>query len=93
MMLLLILESPEVCDIEFLVSSLSLTRYTEYWLSVENSTITPDGYTRSAMTFNGTVPGPAITADWGDNLIIRRSPVTQRASLSSQLEALKYHCF
>ncbi|KAK6597896.1 Laccase-2-like protein 4 [Botrytis cinerea] len=42
----------------------------EYWLSVENSTITPDGYTRSAMTFNGTVPGPAITADWGDNLII-----------------------
>ncbi|KAF7922626.1 uncharacterized protein EAE98_008152 [Botrytis deweyae] len=42
----------------------------EYWLSVENSTITPDGYTRSAMTFNGTVPGPAIIADWGDNLII-----------------------
>ncbi|KAF7892221.1 uncharacterized protein EAF01_010301 [Botrytis porri] len=42
----------------------------EYWLSVENSTIKPDGYTRSAMTFNGTVPGPAIIADWGDNLII-----------------------
>nr|ABM21605.1 laccase 2 [Monilinia fructigena] len=42
----------------------------EYWLSVENTTITPDGYTRSAMTFNGTVPGPAIIADWGDNLII-----------------------
>ncbi|KAJ8062156.1 hypothetical protein OCU04_008716 [Sclerotinia nivalis] len=42
----------------------------EYWLSVENSTITPDGYTRSAMTFNGTAPGPAIIADWGDNLII-----------------------
>nr|ABM21603.1 laccase 2 [Sclerotinia minor] len=42
----------------------------EYWLSVENSTITPDGYTRSAMTINGTVPGPAIIADWGDNLVI-----------------------
>lgn len=22
------------------------------------------------MTFNGTVPGPAIIADWGDNLVI-----------------------
>lgn len=22
------------------------------------------------MTFNGTVPGPAIVADWGDNLVI-----------------------
>ncbi|KAL3423691.1 multicopper oxidase [Phlyctema vagabunda] len=43
----------------------------EYWLSVENTTsIAPDGYARSAMTFNGTVPGPAIVADWGDNLVI-----------------------
>jgi FtsP/CotA-like multicopper oxidase with cupredoxin domain len=22
------------------------------------------------MTFNGTIPGPAIIADWGDNLVI-----------------------
>ncbi|PMD44973.1 multicopper oxidase [Hyaloscypha variabilis F] len=42
----------------------------EYWLSVENSTLAPDGYERIALTFNGTIPGPAIIADWGDNLVI-----------------------
>ncbi|RFU35537.1 hypothetical protein B7463_g775, partial [Scytalidium lignicola] len=45
------------------------TRVTrEYWLSVENVTIAPDGYSRYALTFNGTIPGPPIIADWGDNL-------------------------
>ena len=42
----------------------------EYWLSVENTTLSPDGYTRQTLTFNGTIPGPAIIADWGDNLVI-----------------------
>ncbi|RDW66476.1 putative Laccase-2 [Coleophoma cylindrospora] len=42
----------------------------EYWLSVENVTVAPDGYERYAMTFNGTVPGPTLTADWGDELVI-----------------------
>ncbi len=30
----------------------------------------PDGYSRFVFSFNGTIPGPAIIADWGDNLII-----------------------
>ena len=42
----------------------------QYWLSVENSTLAPDGYERFVFTFNGTIPGPAIIADWGDNLVI-----------------------
>ncbi|KAF8858876.1 hypothetical protein BDZ45DRAFT_704516 [Acephala macrosclerotiorum] len=42
----------------------------EFWLSVENVTAAPDGYERYILTFNGTSPGPAIIADWGDNLII-----------------------
>lgn len=42
----------------------------EVWLSVEETTCSPDGYERPCMTFNGTVPGPLITADWGDELII-----------------------
>jgi FtsP/CotA-like multicopper oxidase with cupredoxin domain len=42
----------------------------QYWLSVENSTLAPDGYERIVLTFNGTIPGPAIIADWGDNLVI-----------------------
>ncbi|KUI63542.1 Laccase-2 [Cytospora mali] len=42
----------------------------EYWLSVDQGDCAPDGYPTTCMTFNGTVPGPLITADWGDNLII-----------------------
>jgi len=32
--------------------------------------VSPDGFSRFALTFNGTVPGPPIIADWGDNLVI-----------------------
>ncbi|KAH9213418.1 laccase precursor [Leptodontidium sp. 2 PMI_412] len=43
----------------------------EYWLSVQNTTMALDGYNRQqVLSFNGTVPGPLIWADWGDNLII-----------------------
>ncbi|KAI0834353.1 multicopper oxidase [Hypoxylon sp. FL0890] len=42
----------------------------EVWLSAEETTCSPDGYERPCMTFNGTVPGPLITADWGDDLVI-----------------------
>lgn len=42
----------------------------EYWLNVEDSTISPDGFLTNSITFNGTVPGPTITADWGDTLVI-----------------------
>ena len=42
----------------------------EVWLSAEESTCNQDGYERSCMTFNGTMPGPAIIANWGDDLVI-----------------------
>jgi len=42
----------------------------EYWLSVQNGTCSPDGYRRDCLTFNGTMPGPEISADWGDTLVI-----------------------
>jgi len=42
----------------------------QYWLVAENITLAPDGYERQVLAFNGTIPGPAIIADWGDNLII-----------------------
>ncbi|KAK3370939.1 multicopper oxidase-domain-containing protein [Lasiosphaeria ovina] len=45
-------------------------RTVEYWLSVQQGPCTPDGYQRTCMTFNGTVPGPTIIADWGDTLVI-----------------------
>ena len=36
----------------------------------ENITLAPDGYERQVLAFNGTIPGPAIIADWGDDLVI-----------------------
>ncbi|KAH8888548.1 laccase-1 [Thozetella sp. PMI_491] len=42
----------------------------EVWLSVEQGPCAPDGYNRTCMTFNGTIPGPTIYASWGDTLII-----------------------
>ncbi|KAK0667502.1 multicopper oxidase-domain-containing protein [Cercophora samala] len=42
----------------------------EYWLSVQTGECHPDGYSRTCMTFNGTIPGPTIFANWGDDLVI-----------------------
>jgi hypothetical protein len=36
----------------------------EYWLSVENTTITPDGVEVQTLTFDGSLPGPTLVADW-----------------------------
>ncbi|KAG0642458.1 Cupredoxin [Tuber brumale] len=38
----------------------------EYWLTLKNVTLAPDGYPRTMLTFNGSYPGPPIIADWGD---------------------------
>lgn len=32
----------------------------EYWLSIDGVSCAPDGYQRTCMTINGTVPGPTI---------------------------------
>lgn len=45
-------------------------RTIEYWLSVEEGTCNQDGYVRPCMTFNGTMPGPPIIANWGDKLVV-----------------------
>lgn len=42
----------------------------EYWLSAVEGPCAPDGYNRTCMTFNGTMPGPTIFADWGDEVVI-----------------------
>lgn len=42
----------------------------EVWLSAEESICNPDGYERTCKTFNGSMPGPPIVANWGDDLII-----------------------
>jgi FtsP/CotA-like multicopper oxidase with cupredoxin domain len=45
-------------------------RTVEYWLNIEEIDCAPDGYQRKCMVANGTMPGPAIVADWGDNIIV-----------------------
>ncbi|KAL3485117.1 multicopper oxidase-domain-containing protein [Aspergillus germanicus] len=42
----------------------------EYWLSIENATLAPDGYERQVLVANGTLPGPLIEGNWGDNFVI-----------------------
>ncbi|KAH6696464.1 laccase from botrytis Aclada At 1.67 A resolution [Leptodontidium sp. MPI-SDFR-AT-0119] len=45
-------------------------RTREYWLEINNVTIAPDGYERVGLVVNGTYPGPTLTADWGDHVIV-----------------------
>lgn len=36
----------------------------------EKAFVAPDGYEVERLVFNGTVPGPTIEADWGDEIIV-----------------------
>ncbi|TLS24808.1 hypothetical protein PpBr36_08867 [Pyricularia pennisetigena] len=43
----------------------------EYWISIEEKEdCNFDGYKRYCQVINGTSPGPLISADWGDHLVI-----------------------
>ncbi|OJJ05823.1 hypothetical protein ASPVEDRAFT_153976 [Aspergillus versicolor CBS 583.65] len=42
----------------------------EYWLEIDEITASIDGYSRPAMAINGTIPGPTLYADWGDEVVI-----------------------
>lgn len=42
----------------------------EYWFNVENTTAAPDGIERIVLAINGSVPGPTIIADWGDEVVV-----------------------
>lgn len=42
----------------------------EYWLNVVNTTASPDGIERVVLAVNGSVPGPTLIGDWGDNFIV-----------------------
>ncbi|KFY81317.1 hypothetical protein V500_11525 [Pseudogymnoascus sp. VKM F-4518 (FW-2643)] len=42
----------------------------EYWLVAENTTVASDGFSQYLLAFNGTIPGPTLYAEWGDEMII-----------------------
>lgn len=55
-------------DYESVVLDTGVTR--EYWLDIDSIQATPDGVSRHVVAVNGTIPGPTLTADWGDNVIV-----------------------
>ncbi|CAK4031162.1 multicopper oxidase [Lecanosticta acicola] len=42
----------------------------EYWFDITNSTLAPNGVDRIVLSVNGSVPGPTIIADWGDEVVV-----------------------
>ncbi|KAK3690299.1 multicopper oxidase-domain-containing protein [Podospora appendiculata] len=42
----------------------------EYWLTVDNVTLTPAFVSREGRAFNGTYPGPKLEACWGDQIVV-----------------------
>ncbi|TLD19777.1 hypothetical protein PspLS_09743 [Pyricularia sp. CBS 133598] len=55
-------------DYHTVVPDTGVTR--EYWLELSDIQVAPDGRQRSAMAINGSIPGPTLIADWGDNVIV-----------------------
>ncbi|KAJ4202735.1 hypothetical protein NW759_015299 [Fusarium solani] len=60
----------------------------EYWLDISDTTVSPDGRSRSAMAINGSIPGPTLFADWGDNMVIH---VTNSLTTSLNGTSLHWH--
>lgn len=60
----------------------------EYWLSIDEINVAPDGIERFAMAVNGTIPGPTIYADWGDNVVVH---VTNHLDESRNGTSIHWH--
>ncbi|ORY68701.1 multicopper oxidase [Pseudomassariella vexata] len=45
----------------------------EYWFNVHDTTMALDGVSRPVVAINGSIPGPTITADWGDTVVVHVS--------------------
>ncbi|KAK7964083.1 multicopper oxidase [Apiospora saccharicola] len=60
----------------------------EYWFSLGEVQIAPDGVTRYAMAINGSIPGPTIHADWGDEVIVH---LTNNLKTSTNGTSLHFH--
>ncbi|KAF2176521.1 multicopper oxidase [Zopfia rhizophila CBS 207.26] len=61
----------------------------EYWLDLKEATVSPDGLSRPAITFNGTIPGPTLFADWGDTMIVHVKNSLDRKGTSVHWHGLR----
>jgi FtsP/CotA-like multicopper oxidase with cupredoxin domain len=60
----------------------------EYYFNIQEVTVAPDGYSRSAMAVNGSIPGPTIHADWGDYVIVH---VTNNLASAKNGSSIHFH--
>lgn len=60
----------------------------EYWFELTDVTVAPDGYSRSAVAINGSIPGPTIIADWGDTVTVH---VTNSLTTSENGTSIHFH--
>lgn len=73
-------------DFHLEVPDTGVTR--EYFFEVQHGIGAPDGYTRPVVTINGSIPGPTIIADWGDNVVVH---VTNRLDSIANGTSLHFH--
>lgn len=57
----------------------------EYWFDIDEVTIAPDGYARPVMAVNGTIPGPTLFANWGDNVVVHVTNHLEQARNGSSI--------
>ncbi|KAH8697449.1 Cupredoxin [Talaromyces proteolyticus] len=60
----------------------------EYYLNIEQLTAAPDGYSRTVMAINGSIPGPTITANWGDHVVVH---VTNNLASTKNGSSIHFH--
>ncbi|KAJ5388161.1 Multicopper oxidase type 3 [Penicillium cosmopolitanum] len=60
----------------------------EYYFDIQEVTVAPDGYSRTAMAVNGSIPGPTIQADWGDNVVVH---VTNSLTSAKNGSSIHFH--
>jgi FtsP/CotA-like multicopper oxidase with cupredoxin domain len=60
----------------------------EYWFELTDVTVAPDGVSRPGMAVNGSIPGPTIIVNWGDNVIVH---VTNSLTGSNNGSSIHFH--
>ncbi|RYP38381.1 hypothetical protein DL768_010791 [Monosporascus sp. mg162] len=60
----------------------------EYFLELQDVTVSPDGVSRPAIAVNGSIPGPTIFADWGDTVVVH---VTNSLTTSGNGSSIHFH--
>ncbi|KIK71527.1 hypothetical protein GYMLUDRAFT_254725 [Collybiopsis luxurians FD-317 M1] len=78
-----------------LLTAPALSRVLPVTLDIVNAQGAPDGFERSMVTANGTYPGPLITANKGDTLVVtihnRLTDPTMRRSTSLDFDGIFVH--